>query len=194
MDEAWNHPAPVLMIADGNSHLIEFAVELMQAGYAISTAQDAAQALEQIAAQPWDAVLIELTPVSDSLAVGRHILQHAPDLPVILLLPRTADTTSIDDAFQAGIYDVVVTPPIKALLRAALVRAIMYHRLRRGMLPGTGNRLDHKVVHDISNYLSGILGVAQLYREDTALPDDLREDFEQIIDNAYAIHDLLRGR
>lgn len=190
MDNESSASAQVLFVADSASQLAGFAVNLMQAGYAISTAPNAAQGLAQSAAQPWDAIIIDQTPVAEGIALVAQIHARAPQLPIILLLP-SADGRYIEQAFQAGAYDLVFTPLNEPLLRAALDRACERQQLSAAQQSSTqlpGNTL----LHDLNNYLSGILGVAQIRLNEPALPQDLREDFQQIADNAYQIRDRLR--
>lgn len=187
MEREWNPPAQVLFVADAASQLTEFAIDLMQRGYAISTALSEAEARIQLAARAWDVVIVDQRDVDHSLRVCRTVGDRAPHPPVLVLLPY-AEADVIERMLAAGAYDVLLPPPFPALLHAALNRACDHYRLRQYGAAAVPTAL----VHDINNALSGIVGITQLRLGEPTLPHDLRDDFQQIADNAYTIRDRLR--
>ena len=187
MKREWNTPVHVLFVADEVSQLTEFAIDLMQLGYAISTAQSEAEARPQLTARPWDVVIVDQHDVNQSISVCSSIAARLPNLPVLVMLP-VADSNVIEQILAAGAYDILLPTPYPALLHTALNRACDHYRLQQRGAAHVSTAL----VHDINNALSGILGITQLRLGEPELPPDLRDDFELIADNAYAIRDRLR--
>lgn len=187
MQGTWHPPAHVLFVADEASQLTEFAIDLMQLGYAISTAQNSAEAMLQLHARPWDAVIVDQQDVGVSMGVCQTIGGQLPRLPVVIMLAHP-DRQHIEALLAVGAYDVVLSTAPPPLLHAALNRACEHHRLQQRSAMEAPSAL----IHDVNNALSGILGITQLRLDEPNLPPDLRDDFQQIAESAYAIRDRVR--
>ena len=128
---AGGHPAParrtrILIVEDEPALLRALRIDLRARGYDVLIATTGREALEQAAARPPDAVLLDLgLPDADGAEVIRQLRAHSA-VPVIVLSGRIGVTDKIG-ALDAGADDYVTKPfgagELLARLRAALRRA-----------------------------------------------------------------------
>ena len=117
---------PVLVVADEPRILRGLSASLGAAGYAVTTATDAASALESAALRHPAAVVLDLRlPDMDGVEVCRRLRQWS-DVPVIVVSAMDSEMQKIA-ALDAGADDYVTKPysagELLARLRAALRRA-----------------------------------------------------------------------
>ena len=116
----------ILLVEDDPSIRELTSLGLRAAGYGVSVAETGPGALEAFAAEPPDAVVLDvMLPGADGLSVCRTI-RATSAVPVIMLTART-DTLDVVAGLEAGADDYVKKPvempELLARLRAALRRA-----------------------------------------------------------------------
>jgi DNA-binding response OmpR family regulator len=116
----------ILLVED--EHLIARFVRrgLRAEGYTTSIAADGHEAVEHLANEPCDLMILDLLlPGLDGLAVLRHAVSQNPELPVLVLSARTGVATKVE-ALDAGARDYLAKPfaldellaRVRVLLRA----------------------------------------------------------------------------
>lgn len=185
-------PVRVLLAANTEATLSSVGIELMQTGFAVSTAQHTHETLAQLAAHAYDALILDYVPLTETIRLLQIVRQRHPSLATIVVV-REAQPMMLEAALEAGAFDVLIMPLVKPLLHAALRRIHQYQQLRQQLAaPPSGDPRPTAIMHDINNQLSGILGIAQLYLTDTTLPPDLLEDLTEIAESARRIRDLIQ--
>ena len=124
--------ASLLIIDDDAIHLSTLAstLRLRLPDAQIETAESALASLERIRAHEYDAVLCDgQQPGIEGVAFVRAVRKLHPQTPVLLLIEKN-DQDLIEQAMEAGAYDVLVRPIGESTLLLALQRAIEAHRLR----------------------------------------------------------------
>src|SRR5512145_2575412 len=135
-----NSPARILVVDD--EKLIRWSVSerLQRDGYVVATAESGEQALEAIAAEPPDLVLLDVQlPGVDGVETLRRALGVQPELTVIMMSAHSTVDTAVD-AMKHGALDFLVKPfPLQAL-DAAVERALTTARTRRQIATLTAER------------------------------------------------------
>jgi DNA-binding NtrC family response regulator len=124
--------ASLLIIDDDAIHLSTLAstLRLRLPDAQIETAESALASLERIRAHEYDAVLCDgQQPGIEGVAFVRAVRKLHPQTPVLLLIEKN-DQDLIEQAMEAGAYDVLARPIGESTLLLALQRAIEAHRLR----------------------------------------------------------------
>ncbi len=119
--------AHLLIVEDDELLRDGLSAQLMQAGHRITTAEDGQVALDRLAAEAFDGVVLDLgLPRVDGLTVLRTLRQRLPALPVLVLTARDG----VDDrvaGLNAGADDYLTKPfsldELQARLQALLRRA-----------------------------------------------------------------------
>ena len=119
-------PEACVLIVDDDPG-IRFALEwvLTRRGYAVLTARDGAEALEQVAAHRPDLVVLDvLLPAVDGLTACRRLRARGDDVPVLMLTARdsvgdrvTGLETGADDYLAKPFSNDELIARIRALLR-----------------------------------------------------------------------------
>ena len=117
----------ILIVDDDRSLRDALRRALTLGGYEVATAEGGQDGLTKIAAEPPDAIVLDIgMPDIDGLEVCRRLRASSNRLPVLMLTARDAVTDRID-GLDAGADDYLVKPfdvgELKARLRALLRRA-----------------------------------------------------------------------
>jgi two-component system, sensor histidine kinase and response regulator len=189
----------VLVVDDTIENLRLLSDLLGEHGYDVRAVTSGRQALQSVAHDPPDVVLLDITmPDMDGYEVCRSLrtLESSKDVPVIFLTALT-DTADKVRAFDAGAVDYVTKPFQFAevvarvrthvtLRRAQAALAASYDRLRE--LERLRDDLVHMVVHDMRAPLSVLkVNLGLLKGPVAALEDDSRADLDGAIDSARAL-------
>jgi two-component system response regulator MtrA len=118
--------ARILIVEDDPSIREVTAIGLAAAGFAVTTASDGVEGLEQFRSDPFDLVLLDvMLPRLDGYEVCRQI-RRTSTVPVVMVTART-DTMDVVVGLEAGADDYVrkpfEVPELIARVRAALRRA-----------------------------------------------------------------------
>src|SRR3989449_503957 len=107
------------------------ALRLRMAGVTVDTADSGAAALDRIAAQEYDAIVIDIKmPGMDGLALLAQIRGRRPDTPILIITGHGEYDLSVR-ALRAGSYDFIQKPIDRDRFVASLCRAIRVHALSR---------------------------------------------------------------
>ncbi len=124
----------MLLIEDDLALCGYLASALKDAGYAVQTAHDRAQALAVfVAPQPPQLVLLDLglpphaSTMTEGLAVLDEALRRAPEGKIIVLTGQDEDAAALE-AIRRGAFDFLVKPATLAAIFAALRRAELFVR------------------------------------------------------------------
>ena len=177
----------ILVVDDLPPNVEYLEEELTALGYDVVTAIDGETALEQVAEQIPDLVLLDLSlPGRDGLSV-LEALRSDPvhrGLPVILLTARKEVEDRVK-GLDAGADDYITKPfhigevaaRIKAHLRIqTLQREVLEREKRLSRLQGIGQTLV-TLAHHINNATQAISGMAQLCRDG---PTDLEQHHQLV--------------
>ena len=126
-----NSPARILVVDD--EKLIRWSVgeRLQRGGYEVLTAESGEEALEVLAAQSPDLVLLDVRlPGIDGLVTLQRALGQSPELAVLMMSAHSTVDIAVE-AMKHGAIDFLVKPfPFQAL-DAAVERALTTARTRR---------------------------------------------------------------
>ncbi len=126
-----NSPARILVVDD--EKLIRWSVgeRLQRGGYEVLSAESGEEALEVVAAQAPDLILLDVRlPGIDGLATLRRALAQAPEVAVLMMSAHSTVDIAVE-AMKHGAIDFLVKPfPFQAL-DAAVERALTAARTRR---------------------------------------------------------------
>ena len=107
--------ALVLVVADDSAIQARLADIVQRAGYGVSTASCCHDALEEVAAQSFVAVLVSVQlPDGSGLALLPRLRQSRP-YPEVILMSRSVDGDEAERAIKSGAWDYVEYP--SAMLR-----------------------------------------------------------------------------
>jgi DNA-binding response OmpR family regulator len=116
-----------ILVCDDDELLVDLLTYRLSArGYRITAARDGGEALERLAEEKPDAVVLDaMMPVVDGFEVLRRIRENTAtaDLPVVMLSARKQER-DIVGALQLGANDFVVKPFIPEELVARLARLL----------------------------------------------------------------------
>lgn len=125
--------AHLLLVEDDELLRDGLNAQLTQAGHRITTAEDGQAALERLAADGFDGVVLDLgLPKVDGLSVLRRLRQQTPALPVLILTARDGIEDRVE-GLNAGADDYLTKPFNRDELLARLQAM-----LRRASLPAFG--------------------------------------------------------
>jgi CheY-like chemotaxis protein len=117
--------ARVLVVDDEPDVLLVVRIALESAGYETLLAADGERALERLAAEPVDLVLLDVCmPVMDGWSVLEAIRQRGQGLPVVVISGRPAEG-DLRRAFELGAADYLQKPFLPEQLVAAVEKALV---------------------------------------------------------------------
>jgi DNA-binding NtrC family response regulator len=126
-----NSPARILVVDD--EKLIRWSVgeRLQRGGYEVLSAESGEEALEVLAAQPLDLMLLDVRlPGIDGIATLQQALGQSPELAVLMMSAHSTVDIAVE-AMKHGAIDFLVKPfPFQAL-DAAVEHALVSARTRR---------------------------------------------------------------
>ncbi len=125
---------PHILLVDDDLALLQalpHMIALRIHGVKVDTSDSATQALEQIRAHDYDAIVSDIKmPGMDGLELLVKIQELRPALPTLLITGH-ADQALITQALRNGAYDFIQKPIDRVSFVAALHRAIQTRQLRR---------------------------------------------------------------
>lgn len=187
-------PLRILLVVDSEPTIASIAIPLTQAGHALAVVQTAREVFKQIEAQPWDAIVIDLTPMASALDLVEQIQQRQTNLSIILLTDHLSEAL-LETGFNLGVYDWLFKPPTLTLVLAALRRASERRTLRKQAQDNAAVSIyHHEIRHEINNQLAGIIGLVQLHLTGPRLNDEVEQDLRLVLDHAKRVRELLRSR
>jgi DNA-binding response OmpR family regulator len=114
----------LLLVEDDDAIVDALRIHLEASGYLVTREADGLQAIKAIGRQSWDMVLLDLMlPGVDGWTVCRHLREHHPDVPVIMLSAHSAEAHRIQ-GLELGADD-YLAKPFSMLELVARVRALL---------------------------------------------------------------------
>jgi DNA-binding NtrC family response regulator len=184
-------PLRILLVVDNEPTVGTVAIPLTEVGHALAIVQTAREVFAQIEKQPWDALIIDLSPVEAALDLVRQVYQRKPDLSIILLTDQPSAMV-MEDGFAGGAYDWLFKPALFPMVISALHRARERRTLRQEVHSehtGLDDLLKNR--HEINNQLAGVIGLVQLHLTDQGLAPELRQDLTLVLNHAKRLRELL---
>ena len=123
----------VLIVDDDPALLLALpeALRLRMSEVTVDTAESATDALDQIAARDYDAIVTDIKmPGMDGLALLTEIRARRPDTPTLMITGHGEHALAIQ-ALRGGAYDFIQKPIDRDDAVASLHRAILAHALSR---------------------------------------------------------------
>jgi PleD family two-component response regulator len=106
------HPKPLVLLAAADAWLQqELADTLVKGGYRVTVAPDARTLLEQMHAEPPDAIVVDSGIEPPGFDVCSSLRTFALATPIVLILPGVVARAAEHDALRAGAWAVLGTPP-----------------------------------------------------------------------------------
>jgi two-component system response regulator AtoC len=124
-------PERILVVDD--EKLIRWSLQknLSRAGYDVLEAEDGVQALEVVAEEGADLVLLDIRmPRKDGIEVLEHLVEHHPEIPVILMTAYSSVEGAVD-AMQRGAFNYLVKPFNQDEMLVVARKALETTRLQR---------------------------------------------------------------
>ena len=122
----------ILVVDDEESIRIIISRKLQAEGYSCVTAADSEEALEAVAAQDFDLVLLDtMLPGLSGTEVLSRMTTDCPDMPVVILT-WIPDKRAADEAIELGAYDSISKPFDSDDLTVRLQKALQRRRLILG--------------------------------------------------------------
>ncbi|QJT10111.1 sigma-54-dependent transcriptional regulator [Oceanidesulfovibrio marinus] len=152
----------ILIVDDDPGHRSMLETLLAGWGYAITSAGDGAEAVENIAAGPFDAVLMDVRMAGmDGLTALKKIMELNSAIPVIIMTAYGSVDTAVQ-ALKTGAFDYLLKPLDFELLRHTLDQALEHTRLR-------AENLDLKKALSTGDGFASIVGKSEAMRDCVAL-------------------------
>jgi len=141
---------PQILILDDDAELCTLlSMRLEGRGYAVQTAGTAAEGLEKVARDGFDAMVLDLRlPDATGLDVLASVRARKPDLPVIMLTAHGTIETAVA-AMQRGAYGFLTKPFHDHELMQKVAHAVENSALRRevaGLRRMVGDSRDHVIL------------------------------------------------
>jgi len=140
-----------ILVADDEEIVIRSTLRILECeGYSLDTARDGAEALEKIAANPCDVLILDIMmPRMDGLEVLRRVKEANPDIEVIVFTGLTQIDTAVT-CMKLGAFDYLAKPFTPEELKLAVSRALERRSLRQENLSlklavGSRYRLDNMI-------------------------------------------------
>lgn len=176
-----DEPGDILIVDDFSDARALYEALLADDGHRVRTAATGKLALEAVAQQEPDLVLLDVSmPHMDGYEVLRRLRALPKGGPAVVMLTAAAREASAIERGLKGGADAYLTKPIDGRELCARVRgAIEVHRLRR-MLEEHRRDQIAMLVHDLRHPLSSLGLVAELLEADDLPPDERRSAVETI--------------
>lgn len=128
---AYTMKQKILVVDDDQAQCDLLEAMLCRLGYEVQTTTSPHEALEQMGAVAFDAVLTDLgMSEMDGVALCERMLGTQPGLPVLVVTAHGSLESAVS-AMRAGAYDFLVKPVDSKLLAISVLRAVQHHDLSR---------------------------------------------------------------
>jgi two-component system, sensor histidine kinase and response regulator len=189
----------ILVVDDITKNLQVVGTMLRNAGYEVMPTTSGAQALDRVAIQSPDLILLDLMmPDVDGLEVCRRLKADAAtrQIPVIFLTASN-EMEHLVQGFEVGAVDYVTKPfnPPELLARVRTHLELQYARQRLRDMNDEKNEFMGIAAHDLRNPLSAIRGYAEMIVEDAQdlQPAEIAENGRRIGETARRMAEMVQN-
>ncbi|MBT3380286.1 MAG: hybrid sensor histidine kinase/response regulator [Lentisphaerae bacterium] len=193
-----------VLVVDDTPENIDILVGILRDSYAVRVAGSGERALRLAAEHPPDLILLDIMmPGLDGFEVCRRLKADVAlqGIPVVFIsaLDRVQDKV---DAFASGGVDYVTKPFQPAEVEARVAVHLELRRKRQELAEALSQLRDleqlrdslvHMVIHDLRSPLTGVLGMAELLRDD--LKDQLTAqqngDFDEMLTSGSSLREMV---
>ncbi len=206
MDLGQEKPYKILIVDDVPKNIQVAANILRDQQYQMAFAQNGKHALEQVHANDFDLILLDIMmPEMDGLTVCRKLKEDPDtrDIPVIFLTARN-DTEDIVDGFERGAVD-YVTKPFNGAELLARVKTHLSLRYAREILKQKNNELKTLnatkdkffsiIAHDLKNPVQSLLLASDILSNyfDTLDRDRIKDFLDRFHASTQQVSELLQN-
>jgi signal transduction histidine kinase len=167
---------------------------LERVGYRITTAKDGMDALEKIAHQVFDLILLDMRmPEMDGVEVLRAIRTNHSRLSLpVIMVSAESNSGRIVEALKSGANDYLVKP-----LQLQITLARIEAQLSLGRLAAIKDEVVRFASHDLKKPLLVMMDIAQSLKDelanDGALPDDGAELLDLLLQTGGNMQQVIAG-
>jgi len=139
------------LVVDDDEWIRELLIDtLSEAGYRVSMAASAEDALETLRCVPIDLVLSDVKmPGMDGIALSRYLSESHPDLPIVLIT-GSGDSNLARAALQQGASDFILKPFNITSIPIVVASNLERGRLERQRLLEQGDKIAFKTVQALA--------------------------------------------
>jgi DNA-binding NtrC family response regulator len=125
-------PTTVLVVDDENNLRKVLSATLRREGYQVEQAEDGEEAIRRFDRGGIDVVVTDMVmPKRDGFEVLRHVLESAPEIPVILITAHGTVDSAVA-AIKAGAFDFITKPFDQVELRQVVEKAAKTRAFSKG--------------------------------------------------------------
>lgn len=188
MMQSYNHAGSILVVDDQTANVRVVGAMLSRHGYSVVPASSGPEALEAVAAQSPDLILLDMMmPGMD----GFELLAALRELPQMKQVPAVFLTAAQDRdlllrAFDAGAVDYVTKPfmPEELLARVSAHVGLKLTRDRLERVARERQELVNLVAHDLKNPLSSVLFASDMLIQGACKPERVPRYLQMIHESA----------
>ncbi len=129
--ESEGRPPSILLVDDEETVLYTLEIVLRREGYAIERASSAREALEKVAATPFDLIISDVNMPGESGLDLLAAIRKRDDQALVILITAYGSETIAVDAMKRGAYDYLPKPFANDDLKITVRRALEKVALRR---------------------------------------------------------------
>ncbi len=120
----------ILVVDDDANHLKTLKTIIASWGYAVSLAEDGAQAVARVGEGPFDLILMDVRMAAmDGIEALKRIKAYNPAIPILIMTAYSSVDSAVE-ALKSGAYDYMTKPLDFDVLRLSLERALEHTRLK----------------------------------------------------------------
>ena len=182
----------VLIVDDTLKNIQLLGTILREHNYQISVAQTGKQALELVAKEVPDLILLDvMMPEMDGFETCEYLKKNPAtrDIPVIFLTAKT-ETEDLVKGFESGAVDYVAKPFNETELLTRIKSQLKLHNLQREV-ERMHREQEAFLSHELRNCITPVHGFAELLLRDPTLNESQAENVSRILDGAKNIVTLI---
>ena len=150
----------ILVVDDDNAHRTMLRTLIGGWGYSVSEADDGSTAIQEVQAQSYDLVLMDVRMVKVSGLEALHKIKiHNPAIPVIIMTAYSSVETAVE-ALKQGAHDYLTKPLDFDKLKITIERAMEHTRLKeenRLLKESLGKQFDRQNIIGQSTAMTSLL-------------------------------------
>ncbi len=194
----------ILIVDDTPANVKSLLNALKNPDYKLFVATNGTNALEIIASNPPDLILLDIVmPIMDGYEVCKKLKadKATKNIPVIFITARD-DNEDEELGFEMGAVDYITKPinssTVQARVKTHLKLRLAYKELKQknialkesSLLRENVERIIH---HDLKTPLNAVIGYSALLKEEMTLKSEEREMLEKIEDSGYKMLNMINN-